>query len=430
MDGHTYLINDRIWNASDPQLQHALARVYDSPERPRCMCVPGGVEMYVAKHGHYLVKRMPDTGSRHNPACNSFELELGQSGLGELMGEAVIERAPDALEVRLDFPLARAPGKAIKAIPRGEPKEPSAIKAPRHRLMSLHALLCLLWERAGFNRWYPAMAGKRSQAVIRKYVTEAADEIETKGIRLAERLYVPEPFQEDIREAIQERRRSKLAMLHSPEDDGQFKMGLVLGQFKAVEAATTTGQKIWLKHMPDCPLLIDEKTWSRAPRASDKLFESQDADTTTKPRLMVLALVYAKREYTYQVDAVTFMLVTDSWIPIEGTHEGELLQALTEQQRRFIKPLRYDAKSAAHFPNVLLLDTGDRPTPLHVVGGDDKEKAAKEKALKGSDPALWVWYTDKPMPPLPVQGRYRTSAADTSRQYDGGAATVDVPQQS
>jgi hypothetical protein len=247
MEGHTFFIDDRIWNASDPQLQHALARVYDSPARPRCMCVPGGVEMYVAKHGHYVVKRMPDTGSRHSPACNSFEPELGLSGLGELMGEAVIEHSPDFLEVRLDFPLARAPGKAIKAIPRGEPKERSVIKAPRHRLMSLHALLCLLWERARFNRWFPAMAGKRSQAVIRKYITEAADEIEAKGIRLAERLYVPEQFQEEIREAIQERRRSKLAMLHSPEEDGQFKMGLVLGQFKAVEAATATGQKIWLK---------------------------------------------------------------------------------------------------------------------------------------------------------------------------------------
>jgi hypothetical protein len=78
----------------------------------------------------------------------------------------------------------------------------------------------------------------------------------------------------------------------------------------------------------------------------------------------------------------------------------------------------------------LLLDIGDAPTPLHVVGGDEKEKAAKEKALKGSDPTLWVWYTDKAMPLLPAQGRYRTSAADTSRQHDCGAATVDVPQHS
>jgi len=163
------------------------------------------------------------------------------------MGEAVIEHSPDCLEVRLDFPLAKTPGKAIKANPRGEPKEQSVIRSPRHQLMSLHALLCLLWQRAGFDRWFPAMAGKRSQGVLRKYIMEAADEIETKGIRLAQRLYIPEPFHEDIKEAIQERRRSQLALLHSPEDDGKFKMGLVLGQFKAVEAGTTTGQRIWLK---------------------------------------------------------------------------------------------------------------------------------------------------------------------------------------
>jgi hypothetical protein len=126
---------------------------------------------------------------------------------------------------------------------------------------------------------------------------------------------------------------------------------------------------------------------------------------------LMLALVYAKREYTYQVDAITFILVTDNWIPIEGTHEVELLQALTEQERRFVKPLRYDAKRAAHFPNVLLLDTGDRPTPLHVVGGDAKEKAGKEKALKAYDHSPWVWYTDKPMPELPARARMKTPTA-------------------
>ena len=240
MDFQTYLIKGRRFSTEHlEELQSALASVYDTPGRPRCLCVPGGVEMYVAKHRYYVVKRMPDTGCRHHPLCNSFAPESGQSGLGELMGEAVIERSPDSLEVRLDFPLARVSGKGIKAIPGGELKEPSVVKAPRHRRLSLRALLHLLWERAGFNRWHPAMAGRRSQAVIRKFITEAACEIEAKGIPLAERLYVPEQFQEDLSEAIRERRRSQLAMLHSPE---------------GVEAAATGGQKIWLKHMSDCPL--------------------------------------------------------------------------------------------------------------------------------------------------------------------------------
>lgn len=50
MDIARYFIRGRTFMASNPGLQDALARAYDSSERPRCMCVPGGVEMYVARH--------------------------------------------------------------------------------------------------------------------------------------------------------------------------------------------------------------------------------------------------------------------------------------------------------------------------------------------------------------------------------------------
>jgi hypothetical protein len=53
--------------------------------------MPGGVEMYVARHSLFVVKRMPDSGSTHHPGCPSYEPEARQSGLGELVGEAVLE---------------------------------------------------------------------------------------------------------------------------------------------------------------------------------------------------------------------------------------------------------------------------------------------------------------------------------------------------
>jgi hypothetical protein len=120
--------------------------------------------------------------------------------------------------------------------------------------------------------------------------------------------------------------------------------------------------------------------------------------------------IYAKREHTYQIDTGTFMLTTENWIPIEGVHEADLIQALTEQRRRFMKPLRYDARSAASFPNVLLLDTGAKPTPLHVVSSslDPQDRAAKEKALKAPGDMAWVWSTDKKMPPMPAAAPQRT----------------------
>lgn len=76
-----------------------------------------------------------------------------------------------------------------------------------------------------------------------------------------------------------------------------------------------------------------------------------------------------------------------------------------------MKPLRYDARSAASFPNVLLLDTGAKPTPLHVVSAslDPQDRAAKEKALRGQGVPVWVWYTDKPMPLLPETIRFKAN---------------------
>src|SRR6202140_1367390 len=406
MEEQQFSIKGRTYTLRDPALQDALARVYDGPERPRCICQRGGIEMSGAKHRLSVVKRMPDAGHQHHATCGSYEPELGQSGLGELIGLAIIERSPELIELCVDFPLSRVPGRTSV---RGAAQELAEINASRHR-MSLRAVMHFLFERAGFNRWYPAMEGKRTQGVMHKYLLEAADGIQTKGVTLSERLYVPEQFHEEHKNEIAERRRSKLAVLQSPGDDVQFKMALVLGEYKC-EEASPLGRKIWLKHMPDAPLFIDAKTWERIERAYGNLLEARDADTKTKQRVVICALIYAKREHTYQIDTASFMLTTEHWIPIEGTHEVDLIAALTLQRRRFMKPLRYDARSAASFPNVLLLDTGAKPTPLHVVSASlgPQDRAAKEKALKAPGDTAWVWNTDRKMPPLPAAAPVRTN---------------------
>jgi hypothetical protein len=263
-----------------------------------------------------------------------------------------------------------------------------------------------LFERAGFNRWYPAMEGKRTQGVMHKYLLEAAEGIQTKGVPLSERLYVPEQFQEALKSEIAERRRRKLAILQSPEYDVHFKMALVLGEYKC-EEASPLGRKVWLKHMPDAPLFIEAKAWERIERAYGNLLEARYADTKAKQRVVICALIYAKREHTYHIAAASFMLTTEHWIPVEGIHEVDLIQALTVQRRRFMKPLRYDARSVAPFPNVLLLDTGPKPTPLHLVSAlmDPNDRIAKEKVLRGQGDTVWVWHTGKPMPQLPKAAR-------------------------
>jgi Protein of unknown function (DUF1173) len=399
MESTVYLIQGSTYAAGDPGLQAGLARVYDSSERPRCMCVPGGVEMYIAKHADYVIKRMPDTGRQHHPTCPSFEPEPGTSGLGELLGEAIIEHSPDQVEVHTDFALTRMPGKAVpRAVALAEPAE---VHAPRRR-MSLRALLHFLYERAGFNRWYPAMEGRRNQGVLHKYLCEAARGVRLKGVTLDERLYVPEPFRPEFRHEIGERRRKKLALLSPPEGAVQFKMAILIGEYNGSEQSDT-GRRIIVKHMPDVPLYVENKAWQRVERAYGAILQARHADVASKPRIVLAALIYTKREHVYQVDTLSMMLATDQWIPLDGLHELPLIEALQRAQRAFIKPLKYDARTSTSFPNVLLLDCGKVPLPLHVVSpfANEKERALKVRAVADCGVSAWVWATDKQMPPLP-----------------------------
>lgn len=395
-DSQRFAILGRVWSADDPQFQELLARVHDTAERPRCLCVPGGVEMYVAQHRQLVVKRMPQTGSRHHPGCSSYELPTQESGLGELLGDAVVESETGGVSLRVDFPWIRT-GRGGAG--RGEPA-PRADVAVERRRMSLRALMHFLFERAGFNRWSPAMEGKRNQAVLHKYLMEAASDISVKGENLAGRLYVPEPFNEATRGETAERRKRKLAVLR-PAQTGR-PLALVMGQYKGCEAAGD-GRRVWIRHMPDAPLLVDERTWCGIERVFAPLLQAGDADTGHKVRLVLAALVRARREYTYEIDAASFMLASEEWIPLDGVHECPLIGALVSQRRRFVKPLRYDAKSVAAFPNALLLDVGPQAFPLHVLSAfmPPADRLSKERSAARVGGAGWVWNTDEEMPPLP-----------------------------
>lgn len=422
MELQRFLVRSRRFAADDPALQGALAALYETAERPHCMCVAGGVPMYVAKHRLFVVKRMPESGPSHHPECPSFEPGAETSGLGELLGESVIEHAPDSVELWVDFPFSHRPGRATT---RGDVPPLAEIHCPRRR-MSLLAVMHFLYERAGFNRWYPAMEGLRNQAVLCKYLAEAAREVTVKGECLNDRLYVPEPFNPDARAEIAARRRDKLAFLVAPEDDASFKMALILGEFKAAEASPS-GRRIWIRHMPDAPLLIDEKAWRRAMRAYGPLLQARDIDAERKPRVLVAALVFAKRELTYQIDTLSMMLTTDRWIPIDGVHELPLVERLCDERRSFLKPLRYDARNAAAFPNVLLLDAIDergRPVPLHVLSAfaGSNERAAKLGAIRALGDSAWMWHTERDIPALPVPVRYRKRVPDSGLQQTAAAS--------
>ena len=81
-------------------------------------------------------------------------------------------------------------------------------------------------------------------------------------------------------------------------------------------------------------------------------------------------------------DAANLMLTTEQWVPVDGAHELSLMHALVSQRCRLVKPLRYDARDVAVFPNALLPDVGAVPVPRHVVSAfiAPKDSAANDVA--------------------------------------------------
>jgi hypothetical protein len=122
----------------------------------------------------------------------------------------------------------------------------------------------LLLQRAGFNRWYPRMQGKRTWYIVRKHLLAAAHEIETKGVRLADVLLIPEPFVLDDAAAIASRRARTMAVLLSPGEDVQFKLMLVMAELKEF-SATDIDYRIVCATCPTAPC-----TWSARPAIASR----------------------------------------------------------------------------------------------------------------------------------------------------------------
>jgi hypothetical protein len=407
-------VGPHVFEEDGPLLQAALARLHDTRGRPRCLCVEAGVDLYVARHRHYVLKRLPGTGADHDPTCPHYEFDALPGGLGVLIGDAVIEHAPDAVELRVDFPLSRWPGRRVAGGVAGG--EGCDVHVAQQRF-GLLAVLHYLYERAGLNRWYPAMQGARNQGVLCKYLLAAAEEIRIKSERLADRLYVPEPWRAEAMDEIAARRRHKLAVLHAAGADGRFKLALVVGEFKGSEPAAV-GRRLLVKHMPDAPLIIEAHAWARAQRLYGALMQAQEADASRRPKLLVAALIHAAREQVYQVDTLAMMLATDTYLPVDGPHELPLIERLVDEQRAFLKPLHYGLRQAAELPSALLLDSLDaagRPVPAYVISAfaNANERSALESAAR-ANAAAWVWHTDREMPALPRRTIARGKRASTA----------------
>ena len=405
----SYTILGRRVDAGEAGFEGALAAAHAARHRPRCLCIDDSTdppEMYVARLGvTYVIKRMPFTGGRHATSCPSYEPPEGWSGNGQVMGSAILEDPVSGVTaLKLDFALSRSGSRTIDA---GDATPGNSVASDGSRL-TLRGLLHYLWDEAELTHWKPAFEGKRSWGTVRRHLLRAAEGKEVRGLPLAARLYVPEPFSVDQRDALNARRRAQWqqATVASHGGKGGKPLMLLVGELKEVVPARF-GCKAIVKHVPDQGFAMDDGLFRRLERR----FAHELAwwGATDDLRMVAAATFSLSGAGVPTIEELTLMPTTNQWLPVEHELARVLVDQLVHGGRSLRTPMRYNLPVDQTLAAAVLTDIADRSVALHVHAGARPERGADTASDEPDLPGdAWHWWSGDAMPPLPA-------SADTAR---------------
>ena len=405
-----YAIGGQQWVKDAPGFAEAIAQAFEQRLRPCCLCRKNpdgqGIEMYVARllEG-YTVKRMPNTGSLHAPHCPSYEPPPERSGLGPLLGTAIVENpSTGQTALKLDFSMLKMPGRCAAPVASATH---SSVATAGHQL-SLRGLLHYLWDQAELTHWQPGFAGKRSWGTVRKHLLLAASNKTARGDALSARLYIPEVFSVDQREAINARRWAQwshgVAAPHQPQH-----LMLLIAEVKAIGPARC-GFKAVVKHVPDQAFLLDATLFRRMTKHFDSALALWAA--TDSLHLVIIATFSVSAAGCPTLVELSLMPVDRCWLPVENGFEQQLMERLVKEGRSFVKGLRYNQDTASALASATLTD-GEEPAPPLWIGPQGAESERDGETPRPLRPA-WRWNpVSEAMPPLPPRQLHASDPAST-----------------
>jgi hypothetical protein len=406
-----YLVGGKRIESGTAAFAEAIAAAHAAHQRPRCLCLVDGVEMYVARlaglGGGYIVKRMPDTGSHHAPYCASYEPPPEVSGLGQVLGSAITEDpATGETTLKLEFAMSKIAGRSTMPTAGGD----SDSVASSGTKLSLRGLLHYLWDQAELTRWQPGFAGKRTWGTVRRHLLQAAENKIARGDSLRARLFIPEVFTVDQREAINARRMSQWSQAIALPGKPQHLM-LLIAEVKEIVPARY-GFKAVVKHVPDQACALDEQLYRRLGRR----FESALAlwGAADDIHMVMIATFSVAAAGIPTIVELSLMPVTRQWLPVEDAFEKQVVEKLVGDGRSFIKGLRYNLGAASALACATLTDCEGSAPLLFIVPAGVEDNG---RYLQVSDPSapVWLWHpTAEAMPPIPrVAGRPRAAGFAT-----------------
>ncbi|MGD9836135.1 MAG: DUF1173 domain-containing protein [Piscinibacter sp.] len=403
-----YEIAGRRFEIGSRGFADAIADAHASHQRPRCLCQAEGVEMYVARlGGGYIVKRMPDTGSHHEPDCPSYEPPAEFSGLGQVLGSAITEDpATGETTLKLDFPLAKMPGRS-QMPPAGGYSDSVTSDGAK---LSLRGLLHYLWDQAELTRWHPGFAGKRTWGTVRKHLLLAAEDKVARGGSLRSRLYIPEVYSVEQRDAINARRISLWSQAVAVPGKQQQLM-LTIAEIKEIVPARY-GFKAVVKHVPDQAFALDERIYRRLARRFERELALWGAAEDI--HMVMIATFSVAMAGIPTIVELSLMPTTRHWLPVEDGFEKQLVDRLVVDGRSFVKGLRYNLGAGSEIASATLTDCAGSAPLLFV---DHSGIEGSKQQIHAGDPSVPVWRwnpSSEAMPSLPPRHPHHPSPVESA----------------
>ena len=405
-----YEIASRRFEIGGRGFAEAIADAHAAHQRPRCMCLVEGVEMYVARLGDgYIVKRMPDTGSHHAPDCPSYEPPAESSGLGQVLGSAITEDPTTGeTTLKLDFSMSKIAGRTAMPTAGGD----SDSVASSGTKLSLRGLLHYLWDQAELTRWQPGFAGRRTWSTVRKHLLQAAENKIARGDSLRTRLYIPEAFSVDQRDAINARRVAQWSQRIATPGKPQHLM-LLIAEVKEIVPARY-GFKAVVKHVPDQAFALDEQLYRRLGRRFELALALWGAADDI--HMVMIATFSVAAAGIPTIVELSLMPVTRHWLPVEDGYEKQLIERLVADGRSFVKGLRYNLGAEGALASATLTDCEGSAPLLFVVHAGIEDTG---RYLQVCDPSVPVWQwspSREAMPALPPRQQHATGATDSAAE--------------
>jgi Protein of unknown function (DUF1173) len=364
---------------------------------PLCLCRTPGLPLYIARRSRLYLARIPNSGPSHSPSCPSYEPDPSQCGWSIYSPRALSDCGEGRIAIKLGVPLAIR-GEGAGAAPTASPVAGS--DRPFRETIDLTGLLHLLWERSEFNRWTPRMRNRRHYRQVHKYLLESAEAVHVRRHALTRHLYVPEPYAPEKALEIEARRQRAFRELGQTAGGMPMRI-LVFGRVRSI-VDSGHGPGIRLAHLPnEFVITAAREKLSKLHQATQ--FAWLDA-RAIHPEFQVLVLLTMQRAHDgqWQVDELAGMVTTEEFMPTFSIEDALVCKRLIAEDRRFYKPLPYDAVPT-RFPNFLLTDCGDTPVPLEIVSGSAMETAARRARIaeyEALQRRFWLWdVVQTTMPP-------------------------------